>query len=50
MIDNFALALPHALMAIAIWRLLSRADLDSDVPQDGESVTADSAGKRPVRD
>jgi hypothetical protein len=30
MIDNFALVLSHALMALAVWRLLQRADLDSD--------------------
>lgn len=30
MIDYFAIGLTHALLALAIWRLLSRADLDSD--------------------
>lgn len=30
MIDNFSLFLPHLLMAIAIWRLLKRDDLDDD--------------------
>jgi hypothetical protein len=30
MIDYFTLALTHGLMALALWRLLSRADLDSD--------------------
>jgi hypothetical protein len=30
MIDNFTVVLPHMLMAIAIWRLLSRDDLDFD--------------------
>jgi hypothetical protein len=30
MIDNFALALGHGLMAIALLRLVLRADLDSD--------------------
>lgn len=28
MIDLFALGLTHALMALAAWRLLARADLD----------------------
>ena len=28
MIDNFALGLTHALLALAAWRLLSRPDLD----------------------
>lgn len=30
MIDNFALALTHGLMLVALWRLLSRPDLDRD--------------------
>jgi hypothetical protein len=28
MIDNFALALSHALLLLAAWRLVRRADLD----------------------
>jgi hypothetical protein len=28
MIDSFALALTHALLILAAWRLISRADLD----------------------
>jgi hypothetical protein len=31
-IDYFALALTHGLMAIAAWRLLMRADLDTEPP------------------
>lgn len=30
MIDYFALALTHGLLAIAFWRLLRRDDLDSE--------------------
>jgi hypothetical protein len=30
MIDNFALALTHGLMLVALWRLLKRPDLDRD--------------------
>ena len=30
MIDYFAIGLTHALLALAVLRLLSRADLDSD--------------------
>lgn len=30
MVDNFALALIHGLLALAAWRLLSRPDLDED--------------------
>lgn len=30
MIDLLALAIPHFVMAIAVWRLVKRADLDDD--------------------
>ncbi|MFN3425711.1 MAG: hypothetical protein ACK40C_13500 [Novosphingobium meiothermophilum] len=30
MIDKFTVFLPHLLLAIAIWRLLKRDDLDDD--------------------
>ncbi len=30
MIDSFALALTHALLALTAWRLVGRADLDHD--------------------
>ncbi|BEU98966.1 hypothetical protein [Novosphingobium olei] len=30
MIDIFTVLLPHALMALAVWRLLHRDDLDED--------------------
>ncbi|BBC71203.1 hypothetical protein AEB_P0335 [Altererythrobacter sp. B11] len=30
MIDYFTLALTHGLMAVALWRLLARPDLDED--------------------
>ena len=37
MVDILALSLPHALMLIAVWRLLQRDDLDSEVaPADVE--------------
>ena len=32
MVDILALSLPHALMLIAVWRLLQRDDLDSELP------------------
>lgn len=32
MIDNFALVVTHALLALALWRLVQRSDLDSDPP------------------
>ena len=31
MIDNFSIALTHVLLAIALWRLLHRDDLDHEV-------------------
>ncbi|MFY7836871.1 hypothetical protein HGI47_00545 [Novosphingobium sp. ERN07] len=30
MIDKFTVFLPHFLMALAVWRLLKRDDLDDD--------------------
>ena len=30
MIDNFALALTHALMLVAAWRLVQRPELDDE--------------------
>lgn len=32
MVDNFSLAVAHILIAIAVWRLLARDDLDADPP------------------
>ena len=32
MVDNFSLAVAHALIALAIWRLLRRDDLDVEPP------------------
>ncbi len=32
MIDYFALALTHGLLALACWRILLRRDLDEEVP------------------
>ena len=32
MIDYFALALTHGLLALACWRILLRADLDVEAP------------------
>jgi hypothetical protein len=31
MVDNFAILLTHGLLALAIWRLLQRSDLDAEV-------------------
>ncbi|HTN14120.1 MAG TPA: hypothetical protein VL094_04880 [Sphingomonadaceae bacterium] len=35
MIDFFAIGLTHGLIALAAWRLLSRADLDDDAADPG---------------
>lgn len=32
MVDNFALVLTHALLALALWRLVNNNDLDRDPP------------------
>ncbi|MEQ1499010.1 MAG: hypothetical protein ABL914_10150 [Novosphingobium sp.] len=34
MIDNFALVVTHGLLALALWRLVQRDDLDTDPPAD----------------
>jgi hypothetical protein len=31
MIDYFALALTHGLIALALWRMLQRSELDAEV-------------------
>lgn len=44
MVDNFAIALSHGLMAIALWRLLYRDDLDHEVsPRQAWKQRKDSA-------
>ena len=41
MIDNFALAVSHGLILLAVWRLLARPDLDDDsAPEPAPAVTA----------
>ena len=32
MVDNFAIAISHLLIALAVWRLVWRADLDHEEP------------------
>jgi len=41
MVDNLAIAISHALLALAIWRLLARDDLDRD--------PGDEEGRRPAQ-
>lgn len=47
MVDLFALALTHGLLALAAWRLVLRADLDSDT--DSEDEVPPRPGKRGPR-
>jgi hypothetical protein len=49
MIDYFALGLTHALLAVAAWRLLLRADLDrDDAPADPPRRRAKSVAGPPA--
>ena len=38
MIDQFALALSHLLLALAGWRMLLRGDLDNETAGDADPV------------
>jgi hypothetical protein len=44
MIDNFALGLTHFLLAVAVWRLLRRDDLDAD-PEADVDPAVDTASR-----
>lgn len=49
MVDNFAIAVSHLLVAIAAWRLVWRADLDKEAPP---AIDAQGSGffhKRPAK-
>ena len=46
-IDNFSLALTHGLLLLVAWRLLFRADLDSEPPPPPEEVSAPKFGSKP---
>jgi hypothetical protein len=46
MIDYFSLALTHGLLAIALWRLLWRADLDADPDVAETGVEREDAAPR----
>ena len=45
MVDYFAIALTHGLIALAVWRLMTRDDLDQDGAEDGGPD--DSGPRRP---
>jgi hypothetical protein len=38
MVDNFAIAVSHLLIALAAWRLVWRADLDKEAPPEKDKV------------
>lgn len=42
MIDYFSLALTHGLIALALWRLLRRADLDSEPGEEPGEAAGDA--------
>jgi hypothetical protein len=42
MVDYFALAVSHGLLALAAWRLMLRADLNADSPGDDGEAKAES--------
>lgn len=48
MIDNLAIAITHLLMALACFRLLSRADLDRD-PEGQASEPETVRGRKEMR-
>ena len=52
MVDYFALAITHGLLALAAWRLIMRADLDRDPVADaseGGEATSPVSGQKPAR-
>lgn len=40
MVDNFSIALTHALLLIAAWRLIHRPDLDAEDPPEPDQEPA----------
>jgi hypothetical protein len=46
MIDLLALSVPHFVMAVAVWRLVRRTDLDEDpaLPRRESSATRSAKG------
>ena len=47
MVDLFTLALTHGLMAIALWRLLFRPELDTEDAAEPTRPWRKAAGKEP---
>ncbi|MCB2073284.1 MAG: hypothetical protein H6917_05200 [Novosphingobium sp.] len=46
MVDYFALAVSHGLLALAVWRLAQRADLDRDPGPDGKAPSPGKTSRR----
>lgn len=45
MIDNLALAISHGLIALAVWKLLRRPDLDTEAAPPAKNGTATTTKK-----
>ena len=43
MVDNLAMLISHGLIALMVWRLLGRADLDAEPGSDGGDVPQSAA-------
>jgi hypothetical protein len=48
MIDNFSILLSHALLALALWLLMNRPDLDVEAPPVPDTEPEGFAAKRPL--
>lgn len=48
-IDNFSLALTHGLLLLVAWRLLFRADLDSEPPPPPDEAAPPRLGMKPAK-
>jgi hypothetical protein len=46
-IDNFSILLSHALLALALWRLMNRSALDFEEPPVPDAEPGGFAAKRP---
>lgn len=49
MVDNFSLLVSHGLIALAVFRLLWRDDLDHEAPPEPDTEPAGFAAKRPAQ-
>ena len=49
MVDNFALLISHGLIAIAVWRLMVRDDLDYEDPPEPDTEPAGFYAKSHVK-